>query len=205
MQKLKVFSGCTEFGSEVQAFRDRGHKVTTLGMEGDVDIIKDIRQFRTDEQYDFMTFHPPCTCFSVAAVRHHWKDGIPQPETLEAIKIVKACIRIINEARPSYWMIENPRGKLRSLDFMRSLGRKYFLSTVTYCQYGDTAQKPTDLWHNIPTFHPLACCKPGAKCHAPSPRGSHTAGSTQHKHTKEAAKVPYKLSMAICKAIEAAV
>lgn len=35
MQKLKVFSGCTEFGTEVQAFRDRGHKVTTLGMEGD--------------------------------------------------------------------------------------------------------------------------------------------------------------------------
>lgn len=28
MNKLKVFSGCTEYGSEVQAFKDRGHDVT---------------------------------------------------------------------------------------------------------------------------------------------------------------------------------
>lgn len=43
--------------------------------------------------------------------------------------------------------------------------------TVTYCQYGDTRQKPTDIWTN----HPTPCFKPpcstGDKCHTASPRG----------------------------------
>lgn len=57
MTKLNVFSGCTEYGSEVQAFKDRGHNVITLGLEGDVDVKADIRDFHTNDHFDFMTFH----------------------------------------------------------------------------------------------------------------------------------------------------
>ena len=91
MKRLKVLSGCTEFGSEVQAFKDRGHDVITLGLEGAVDINKDIRDvhfYHVEGYYDFMTFHPPCTCFSIAGVRFHWTDNTPNPETLEAIETV---------------------------------------------------------------------------------------------------------------------
>ena len=201
MKRLKIFSGCTEFGSEVQAFKDRGHDVTTLGLEGDVDIKIDIRDFYTNNHYDFMTFHPPCTCFSIAAVRYHWTDGYPNTETIEAMDVVKACIKIIQVARPTYWMIENPRGMLRTLDFMKELKQKYFQSFVTYCQYGDTAMKPTDLWHNIPTFHPK-WCKKGDSCHVAAPRSTSPKGSIQYKSKKNRSHVPYTLSLEICKSIE---
>lgn len=201
MSKLKVFSGCTEFGSEVQAFRDRGHDVTTLGLEGNVTICQDIRDFHTNEHYDFMTFHPPCTCFSIAAVRHHWTNGTPNPETIEAMTVVKACIRIIREANPTYWMIENPRGMLRKVDFMKELTKKYFRSTITYCQYGYTSQKPTDLWHNIPTFHPK-WCHPNSSCHVSSPRSSTPKGTVQSKSKKQRSIVPYQLSLEVCRSVE---
>lgn len=44
--------------------------------------------------------------------------------------------------------------------------------TVTYCQYGDTRMKPTDIWTNHPAPSFKAPCKNGAPCHAASPRGS---------------------------------
>lgn len=199
---MNVFDGCTEFGSETEAFKDRGHDVTTLGLEGGVDIKMDIRDFHTIEYYDFMWFSPPCNCFSIASVRHHWKDKTtPNPETLEALNVVKACIRIIEEAKPRYWMIENPVGMLRTVDFMKAIKQKYFQSTVTYCQYGDTAQKPTDLWHNIPTFYPK-WCKRGNSCHAASPRGTAPKGTIQYKSKKDRSMVPYGLSLSLCIAIE---
>lgn len=203
MTKLKVFSGCTEYGSEVQAFKDRGHDVTTLGLEGDVDIKIDIRDYHTTEHYDFMTFHPPCTCFSLASVGCHWKNRKPDKETLKSIEIVKACIRIINEVNPTYFMIENSMAMLRTLDFMKDFAKRNSFATITYCQYGDTAMKPTDIWYRLPnSFYPKRC-KNGMSCHTSAPRGSKTAGSTQgKKDAKERGLVPYGLSMVLCKAIE---
>jgi len=45
--------------------------------------------------------------------------------------------------------------------------------TVTYCQYGLSVQKPTDLWNNLKhDFRPM--CKPGADCHERASRGAKT-------------------------------
>lgn len=203
-KQLNVFSGCTQYGSELAAFQDKGHNITTLGIEPGVDILQDIRTFSTKKHYDFMIFHPPCNCFSVAALNIHWKNGLPDKETREAIEIVKACIRVIEESNPTYWMIENSRNMLRSLPFMQDLTKKYHRSTITFCQYGDTNQKPTDLWHNLPTFHPKKC-KAGRKCHTASPRGTSPKGTLQSKSKKERAIIPYNLSTALCISVEKAV
>lgn len=54
------------------------------------------------------------------------------------------------------------------MDFMHGL--KCY--TVTYCQYGDTRMKPTDIWtnHPAPNFKPP--CKNGDPCHDTAPRGT---------------------------------
>jgi hypothetical protein len=66
--------------------------------------------------------------------------------------------------------MENPRGMLRKLEVVKDLPRY----TVTYCQYGDTRMKPTDLWGVVPKWSPRPTCKNGDTCHVSAPRGSRT-------------------------------
>ena len=54
------------------------------------------------------------------------------------------------------------------MNFMKGLPRY----TVTYCKYGDTRMKPTDIWTNHPNPQFLPPCQNGDKCHKPSPRGA---------------------------------
>jgi hypothetical protein len=185
MVKLNVFSGCTEFGSEVQAFKDRGHQVTTLGIDGDVDIKLDIRDFHTTEHYDFMTLHPPCTEFSIA----NWRLGKCKDRTPD-MSIVEACFRIVSEAKPTFWMIENPRGCLRHF-----IGRPQY--TIRYGDYGHYCQKPTDLWGVLPFF--MAYTNNVVRGN-----GKMSACQTGCRNPAKRALVPYELSLVLCKSIEEA-
>lgn len=190
MKKLKVFSGCTEYGSEVQAFKDCGHDVITLGIDGDVDIKQDIRDvhfYHANGYYDFMTFHPPCTEFSKA----NWRAGKCKDRTPD-MSIVEACFRIVQEAKPTYWMIENPQGCLRHF-----IGRPQYC--IKYGDYGHYCQKPTDLWGVLPWF--------SSYCKNTVVKGKHnvTALTLGPRKPSERALVPYGLSLAICKSIEAAI
>ena len=54
--------------------------------------------------------------------------------------------------------------------FMKNLPRY----TVTYCQYGDTRMKPTDIWTNHPNPRFKPPCKNGDPCHVSAPRGAST-------------------------------
>ena len=64
--------------------------------------------------------------------------------------------------------------------------------TVTYCQYGETRMKPTDIWtnHPAPDFKPP--CKNGDPCHEPAPRGART-GTQKLKNSVEKARIPPQL------------
>lgn len=64
--------------------------------------------------------------------------------------------------------------------------------TVTYCQYGDTRQKPTDIWTNHPSPEFKPQCKRGASCHESAPRGSQT-GTQGLKNRIEKGRIPYLL------------
>jgi len=187
MKTLKVFSGCTEYGSEVHAFKDRSHDVTLLGLEGDVDIKIDIRDYHTTEHYDFMTFHPPCTEFSIA----NWRAGRCKDRTPD-MSIVEACFRIVKEAKPTFWTIENPQGCLR-----------HFIGQPQYCikygDYGHYCQKPTDLWGELSWFESYR------KNNVQTYNGKLSAHSYGPRSPKLRALIPYGLSMVLCKAIEEAI
>ena len=86
------------------------------------------------------------------------------------------------------YFVENPRGGMRKTEFME--GRPRY--TVTYCQYGDTRMKPTDIWtnHPNPKFKPM--CKNGDPCHTRAPRGAKT-GTQGLKGSKERSVIPAML------------
>lgn len=77
---------------------------------------------------------------------------------------------------------------MRKMSWMQDLPRY----TVTYCKYGDTRMKPTDIWTNHPNPKFLPMCKNGDPCHEPAPRGSKT-GTQGLKGSKERSKIPSAL------------
>ena len=74
---------------------------------------------------------------------------------------------------------------LRTIPFMEQFHRK----TVTYCQYGDTRMKPTDIWTNLESWNPKPPCKNGDTCHEPAPRGTRQ-GTQGLENAKERARIP---------------
>jgi len=175
MKTLELFAGSRSFSKIAKSL---GHKVYTTDNQDfkSIDQVCDIFDFDINKipyKPDIIWASPPCTSFSVASIGHHWNlDNTPKTDKAElGMAIVKKTIEIINYLKPKYWFIENPRGKLRKLDFMQNLPRK----TVTYCSYGDMRMKPTDIWTNF-DFTTRAMCKNGNKdCHhEPAPRGSQT-------------------------------
>lgn len=107
-------------------------------------------------------------------------------------ELVKHTLELIKELKPKYWFIENPRGGMRKMDFMQGLPRY----TVTYCQYGDTRMKPTDIWtnHPNPQFKPM--CHNGDPCHEKAPRGSKT-GTQGLKGAVQRSVIPEELCLHI--------
>ena len=144
---------------------------------------------------------PPCEGFSIAAVRWNFRDGeIKRGSQAEkGVKCVRHMIRLVNELSPSYFLIENPVGMLRTLDLI-----PYEMRTITQCQYGRPSQKPTDLWGGFPPSLKLKPpCARGAPCHAPAPRGSYIEHSLTKTYEKwKRSMIPEELSLAACRAAE---
>lgn len=197
MRILELFAGTCSFSSVA---RSLGCSTFT----SDID-----ESFQTDYTVDVMNFDiskipfthidivwasPPCEGFSVASIGRHWNtDNTPKTLKAEqAVEVVQKTIEIIERLKPTYFIIENPRGKLRKLPFMQGFMRH----TVTYCQYGDTRMKPTDLWTNIPNWQPKPMCRNGMPCHVAAPRGSRT-GTQGIKTYKNRSRVPEKLCQEI--------
>jgi len=192
---LDLFSG---LGGWSEAFKERGHEVVTVDREAKFSptILSDVNNLEASElgKFDIVLASPPCECFSVMTVSRYWNhQGDPGSQAKDAIQTVKNTIKLIHEIDPRFWVLENPRALLRKV-----IGKPAY--TVTYCQYGATYMKPTDLWGKIPdNFHPRRCSR-YAKCHVPTPRGSHNNPGSNGlgKNTELMAKIPYGLSLAMC-------
>lgn len=177
MQTVELFSGTESFS---KVARERSYKTFTVELSEmfEPDLRADILEVqRSDlpEKIDVLWASPPCTTFSVASLRHYWTDGKPKnAKTWHGISMVLKTIDLIKEIQKDnpnlIWFIENPRGMLRKQDFMQKLPRR----TVTYCQYGDFRQKPTDIWSNLMFWCPRKVCSPGSTCHNSAKRGSDT-------------------------------
>ena len=207
MKVLDLFSG---LGGWSQAFKDRGHTVVTLDLEEkfNTTICKDIMEVTVADFAEWLPFDvvlasPPCNCFSCLTIRYYWnKDKTPKnKKTLNAIEVVKKTLSLIDELNPKFWVIENPRGMLRLQSFMKKHHRK----TVTYCQYGEKYQKPTDLWGHFPMAFKAKKCSANSKCHIKTKRGDRnfsTGGIKDNGTPEKRAMIPYGLSKEFCLACE---
>jgi|TARA_R100001530_G_scaffold112392_2_gene79431 site-specific DNA-cytosine methylase len=202
MNIVELFAGSRSFSKVAERL---GHQTFTSDIEAfdNIDYVTDIFDFDTSKvpfQIDVLWASPPCTYFSVASIGHHWnKDNTPKTENAKlGIEIVKKTIGIISELNPKYFIIENPRGKLRKLNLINPKTMK----TVWYCTYGDKRAKPTDIWTNIEQWIPRPVCHNGNKnCHHESaPRGSKT-GTQGLKGSYDRSKVPEQLCLEILNTI----
>lgn len=192
LHTVELFCGTKSFSKVMQA---HGHKTFTVDLKPkfEPNIVGDILQVvgaDLPQKPDIVWASPPCTHFSVAAISHNWKyeGGVLTPKNegaIEAQRIVQKTLGIIEDIRPKWYFIENPRGMLRKMPFMQDLHRV----TIAYCQYGDDRQKPTDIWTNATWWKPRPVCKPGSPCHVAAPRGAST-GTQGMKNAIEKGRIP---------------
>lgn len=200
LKVLELFAGTRSIG---KAFEARGHEVYSVEWNKDfenIDLYADISTVTAQDIIDKFGYpdviwaSPDCTTYSVAAISTHRRkeaDGnlTPMTDYARFCDDVNAhVVDLIMELNPKYWFIENPVGGLRKMNFMKDLPRY----TVTYCQYGERRQKPTDIWTNHPNPKFKPPCKRGASCHDAAPRGSKT-GTQALKNSVEKARIPVML------------
>lgn len=200
MKVLELFAGTRSIG---KAFEARGHEVFSVEWDKnftDIDLYKDILKLSPQEiiekfgRPDVIWASPDCSSYSIAAISHHRRrdeNGNLAPVSDYAKfcdRVNQHVLCVLLALSPKFWFIENPRGGLRKMDFMNGLPRY----TVTYCQYGDSRMKPTDIWtnHPKPEFKPM--CKNGDPCHISAPRGAKT-GTQGLKGSVERSRIPPKL------------
>lgn len=195
MNVLELFAGSRSVGKQAELI---GMKVFSSDINDfeNIDYVVDILNFDLSKVPfvpDIIWASPPCTTFSVASIGHHWTGGsrayVPKTKEAEIGKAIAIkTIEIIKHFNPKFFFIENPRGLLRKMDFMQNIERH----TVTYCQYGDSRMKPTDIWTNSNKWVPRPMCRNGDTCHVSAPRGART-GTQGMKGAYDRSKIPETL------------
>lgn len=200
MKILELFAGTRSIG---KAFESAGHDVFSIEWDKkheNIDWYTDISKIQARDilmrfgRPDVIWASPDCTSYSVAAISHH-RLREPDGNLLAKSEYASFCdltnqhvLKLIKDLNPKLYFIENPRGGLRKMRFMQQLPRY----TVTYCQYGDTRMKPTDIWTNHPDPQLKPPCKNGAPCHVAAPRGSQT-GTQGIKGSVDRSRIPNQL------------
>jgi hypothetical protein len=98
---------CAGLGGASAAFRQAGWQVITLDYDGrfNTDIVADVRTWSWHgRRPDLIWASPPCDEFS--------REFMPWSKTgnTPALDIVAGCKRVIDEAQPKAWVIENVIG-----------------------------------------------------------------------------------------------
>lgn len=130
---------CADTGSDTKPYFDAGYKIIRIGKEIGVENF-DNAAIKTLGKVHGVIANPVCTEFSTA--RSNGKARNPD----EGMLLIKECQRIISEANPEWWVIENPaRGVLSNY-----LGKPQYEYEPWW--YGSPWTKRTALWgkFNIP-------------------------------------------------------
>ena len=209
MKVLELFAGKRCIG---EAFERKGHEVYSVEWNKElpnIDWYADIGNITAKDiierfgEIDVIWASPDCTSYSIAAISHHRakeEDGNLKAKSDYAKfcdQVNQNVLKLIRDINPKYYFIENPRGGMRKMNFMKALPRY----TVTYCQYGDNRMKPTDIWTNIPNPNFKPMCKNGDPCHVSAPRGSKT-GTQGIKNKEDRSLIPKELCDYIVKICE---
>lgn len=196
MKVLELFAGTRSVG---KAFERKGHEVYSIEWDknfADIDWYEDIGKITAQDiierfgKPDVIWASPDCTSYSLAAISHHRKKE-PNGNLAPITEYAKFCdtvnthvIELIKELAPTYFFIENPRGGLCNMNFMKGIPKHL----VTYCQYGYPYMKPTHIFTNYPDPQ-FKHCKNGDSCHESAPRGSRS-GVQGVKGSKDRSRIP---------------
>lgn len=159
---------------------------------------------------DFFWASFDCTTYSIAACStHRYPDKSPKSEYAKECDLTnKYCLWIMKEwlklNKDMQCFLENPRGNLRHMEFMKELENFWFKRyTVWYCQYWDERAKPTDIWTNSKTWIPRPECHNykydqngniiDKHCHHDSARRGSQTGTQWRKNAHERSKIPTEL------------
>ena len=127
---------------------------------------------------------PPCERWSIA--NRLW----PKKGIREAFDIVGAVYELIAELRPKFWIVENPKGRLRWF-----LGKPN--SAISLSNYGGKYKKPTDLWHNFPLPMVKAEMPYEPSWSSTKNQGKGSTGLLRLRDPAKRAMLPYGLGEAI--------
>lgn len=204
MELLELFAGSRSIGKAAESL---GGKVYSIDYKpfDQIDLVQDI-EFLTPEMIPIkptaIWASIPCTSYSIAAISHHRnKDGSPKSEFAKKSDALALNTLKLIEYYNVPFFIENPRGFLRKMWFMKNIPR----ATVWYCKYNDIRAKPTDIFTNQlkDLFNPNGwtprpiCFNGNRKCHhEKAPRGSAT-GTQGLKDNYERSKIPHELCIEI--------
>jgi len=217
MKKIvELFAGSRCIGKEAE---NQGLEVFSVDWANydDIDLRIDIGKLKSSDIPfipDVVWASPDCTTYSVSACSTH-----RNLDKTAKSQYAKDCDRINQHwmSVVSEWMeinpdlvffIENPRGILRQMDWMKDLDRH----TVWYCQYGDERAKPTDIWTNSKTWTPRPMCKNykydketgkiiDKHCHHESARRGAQTGTQGRKGSYEKSMIPKELCEDIIKSV----
>lgn len=94
---------------------------------------------------DVVWLSPDCSSYSISAIFHHrQKVGdtlVPKSDYAKFCDSTNEHVmQLLEELRPKYFFIENPRAGMRKMDFITQRERSGFMKryTVTYCFAGET-------------------------------------------------------------------
>lgn len=184
---------CSGLGGFSQAFLDDGWDVIRIEKDekfkdvpntviADVCDLDAIKKIVGNRKVDVLLASPPCERFSIMG------GSFPKKGIGNALAVVGACLEAVVALNPDYWLIENPKARLRWF-----LGTPQ--TTIRQIDFGGKLPKPTDLWGNI-CLPMLNRTHPPMKGHGPTERrklGCPMIGS----NSAENAKIPFGLSQIV--------
>lgn len=139
-----ILHGCADTGSDTLPYeRDPAYERILVGSA------IGIENYHPDRPIHGGYFNPVCTQFSPV---RRGKPGqnyphVSNPE--EGMGMVRECLRVIEEAQPNWWVIENPAmGSLRKF-----LGKPRFVYQPW--QFGSPWTKATALWGDFTPPEPI--------------------------------------------------
>lgn len=209
MKVLELFAGSRSVGKVAERM---GMQVFSVDVKkfDKINLVQDIEYLTTNMipfYPDIIWASPPCTTYSLAAISYHRDMTKPKtPFAKKSDNLVLNTLKIIKSYPKSKWFIENPRGMLCKMPFMKDLTK----CTVWYCKYGDIRAKPTHIWsnHMRSLFNPNGwqprpeCYNGNRKCHhEAAPRGSKT-GTQGIKGNYERSKIPELLIEEILRSVK---
>ena len=135
---------CGGTGAWSKPYKEAGYDVRLVTLPDN-----DVLTYSPPDNVHGIFAAPPCTEFAVSGAQY-WKTKDSDGRTLNALKVVIACMRIIAMVRPQWWVLENPVGRLKNW-----LGPYRIIFNP--CDFGDAYTKRTCLWgiFKIPRMTPV--------------------------------------------------